>query len=62
MTEEELRLAELVRQACIRAVLDGYEQATISGLCHEGAFEVAIGQLRMLDLAGTLAQPEQVDE
>lgn len=43
-------LAEAVRAACIRAAVDGYENASISGLCGEGAFEAAISAVRMLDL------------
>jgi hypothetical protein len=56
MTDKELQLAEAVRSACIRAVLDGYQQAAMSGLCHEGAFEAAVDAVRMLDLA---ALPQQ---
>lgn len=58
MTEQERQLAERVRAACIRAVLEGYEQASISGLCHEGAFEVAVDAVRMLDL-DTLPGPAE---
>ncbi len=43
-------IAEAVRMACIRAAIDGYENASISGLCAEGAFEAAISAIRMLDL------------
>ena len=42
--------AEAVRAACIQAAVDGYENASISGLCGEGAFEAAISAIRMLDL------------
>lgn len=42
--------AESVRAACIQAAVDGYENASISGLCAEGAFEAAISAIRMLDL------------
>lgn len=45
-------LAEAVRAACIQAAIDGYENASMSGLCAEGAFEAAIGAIRMLDLEG----------
>jgi hypothetical protein len=48
MTEQEL--AEAVRQACIQAALDAYEDAGISGLCAEGRWEVAIGAMQSLDL------------
>ena len=47
---EKKRLAEVVRKACIRAALAGYEQAAMDGLCHEGAWEVAVGAMRMLDV------------
>jgi hypothetical protein len=43
-------LAEAVKLACIRAAQQGYEQASISGLCAEGALEAAIGAVRMVDV------------
>ena len=48
--EPPLEIAEAVRAACIRAALDGYQNASISGLCAEGAFEAAVSAIRMLDL------------
>lgn len=56
MSEDVMRNAEIVREACIRAVLDGYQQAAMSGLCHEGAFEAAVDAVRMLDLGALLQQ------
>jgi hypothetical protein len=53
-----MQLADTVRAACIRAALDGYQQASISGLCHEGAFEAAVDAMRMLDL-DTLLQAQR---
>ncbi len=47
---ETRRMAEAVRSACITAALSGYESAAISGLCHEDAWEAAIGAMRMLDV------------
>ena len=44
-------LAEQVRQACIQEALRAYEDAGISGLCHEGRFEAAISAVRILDLS-----------
>lgn len=44
------RLAEKVRNACVGAALDAYEQAKFSGLCDEGAWEAAIGAMRMVDV------------
>lgn len=45
------RLAEAVREACLDAALAGYESAALSGLCCEGAWEVAIEAIRSLDVA-----------
>jgi hypothetical protein len=44
-------LAQAVRDACLRAALDGYEQAGRSGLCAEGRWEMAVDSIRSLDLA-----------
>lgn len=52
--EARRRLAEQIRAACIQAALDGYEQAAMDGLCHEGAWEVAVGAIRMVDLEALL--------
>ncbi|HEX5574492.1 MAG TPA: hypothetical protein VFX42_01360 [Gemmatimonadales bacterium] len=42
--------AERIRAALIRAALDGYEQAALSGLCCEGAWEAAVSAMRRLEL------------
>ncbi|MHB8256258.1 MAG: acetyltransferase [Acidiferrobacterales bacterium] len=47
---EKRRLAEAVKAACIQAALSGYEDAGVSGLCHEGALEYALDAIRMLDV------------
>ena len=52
--DKNRRLAEAVRAACIETALRGYEEAKISGLCHEGAWECAIGAIRGLDLEALL--------
>lgn len=51
---KEQQIAQTVRNICIRASLEGYENATASGLCHEGAWEAAISAMRMLDLDAIL--------
>ena len=43
-------LAEAVREACLRAALDAYEDAGLSGLCREGRWECAVDAVRTLDL------------
>ncbi len=53
--EEAKRLAEAVRDACLKAAKQGYEEAAASGLCHEGAVEASLGAVRMVDLAAVLA-------
>ncbi|PAU93264.1 acetyltransferase [Aliifodinibius salipaludis] len=46
----ERELAELVRKTCIEAARDGFKDASISGLCTEGAMEAAISSIQRLDL------------
>lgn len=52
------KLAEAVRAACLKAAKEGYEQASASGLCHEGAVEASLGAVSMLDLKALLAAQE----
>ena len=40
--EEPLQMAEAVRQACIAAALQAYEDTGLSGLCQEGRWEYAV--------------------
>jgi hypothetical protein len=44
------QIGEAVRRACVEAALAGYEAASISGLCREGAFEAALSSMRRLDV------------
>ena len=53
--EYDRRLAEAVKQACIRVAQEGYAQAAASGLCDEGAFEAAVGAIQMLDVNQVVA-------
>jgi hypothetical protein len=58
---ERARVAERVRAALVQAALEAYEDAAIRGLCCEGAWEVAVGALRGLDLrevAGGSREPD----
>lgn len=56
--DERQKLAEAVRTACLKAAKEGYEQASASGLCHEGAVEASLGAVSMLDLKALLAVQE----
>ncbi len=53
---EEKDIAEAVRRACLKAALDAYESAGISGLCREGRWELAVQAIRTLDLDEVIAE------
>lgn len=56
MNDDKARLlAERVRAACITAAQEGYEDASMAGLCGEGALEVAISAMRRLTLDDLIA-------
>ena len=57
MGEQDLkrRLAEAVREACLKAARDAYENAGISGLCEEGRWECAVAAIRSLDLEAIIS-------
>jgi len=59
---QQRQLAEAVRQACLQAALAGYEDAGLSGLCHEGAWECAIDAIRSLDINAILEQMVPQDD
>jgi hypothetical protein len=48
--DKPLQIAEEVRQTCIEAALRAYEDAGLSGLCHEGRWECAVDAMRGVDL------------
>jgi hypothetical protein len=54
---ERRRIAERVRAACLEAARQGYAQAAVAGLCHEGALETSLGAIEMLDLDPLLREP-----
>jgi hypothetical protein len=53
--DERHQIAEAVRQACIEAALCAYEDAGLSGLCHEGQWTYAIDAMRGLSLPSILS-------
>ena len=59
---DELELAEIVRGACLRAALDAYESAGISGLCAEGRWEIAVQAIRTLDLRRVIDMGQRAAE
>jgi len=54
--DQMLRFAESVRAACIKAAIEGYQHASISGLCGEGAFENAVSAMRVANLTDVLKE------
>lgn len=55
-------LVDAVRQACLEAARDGYEQAALAGLCHEGAMEASLDAIRALKLDKLLVEALTVKE
>jgi hypothetical protein len=51
---EKLLLAEAVRQACLHVALASYQDALMNGLCHEGAWECALGAIHTLDVGAII--------
>ena len=47
---EQVELAEFIREACIDAAKEGFRGASMSGLCAEGAKEAAVSAIQSLDL------------
>ncbi len=54
--DQLLQIAEAVRAACLAAAQESYEEAGMRGLCHEGAWEYAMGVVRTLDVRNILTQ------
>jgi len=50
------QLAEAVRAACLKAAIEAYENAGISGLCEEGRWECARQAIKGLDLEKLIAE------
>ncbi|HET7395648.1 MAG TPA: acetyltransferase [Gammaproteobacteria bacterium] len=57
--EDRLRQLRAVRDACLAAAREGYQQAAMAGLCHEGAVEASLDAIQMLDLEALLAGPDE---
>ena len=53
-------LAERIRNACLEALLQAYEDAGVQGLCAEGRWEAAVGARRQLDLTLLLRDLQHV--
>ncbi|MEP4548299.1 MAG: hypothetical protein ABJ000_19130 [Saccharospirillum sp.] len=58
MTEQQARhWAEATRAACQQAAQNAFEEASILGLCREGAIEAALSAIEMVDVNEVKAKP-----
>lgn len=48
--KEQLHFAQKIKEACIKAAREGFQDASISGLCSEGAMEAAVSAIQNLDI------------
>jgi hypothetical protein len=55
-------LVKRIRETCIQAALQAYEDAGILGLCEEGRWEAAVDALRTVDLAPLLRELKHLPE
>jgi hypothetical protein len=59
ISEDRLRFARVIRDACIAAAKQGYENAAMSGLCEDGALEAAVSAIHMMDLEAVIREAEK---
>lgn len=59
--DEHHRIALAVKQACIEAARQGFEDAAVSGLCREGAIEAGISAIEMVDIDRLVVKLNQED-
>jgi hypothetical protein len=52
----ELKIAQTVRDSCIRAAKGGFRDASMRGLCSEGSIEAAISAIQLLDIEEIVAE------
>jgi|AntDeeMetagen681_2_1112603.scaffolds.fasta_scaffold64846_2 hypothetical protein len=55
----EVLVAQTVQSACIHAAKEGFQDASMRGLCSEGAIEAAIGAMQSLDIEHIVAEARQ---
>jgi hypothetical protein len=57
VTDDHVRMAEQLRRALIERAIAAFEDASMQGLCCEGAWEATISALRHVDLEGLIEPP-----
>lgn len=58
MNIRDRELAERIRKKCIESARAGFVEASMSGLCTEGAMEAAISAMQSLDLDPFIKEKE----
>lgn len=48
--QTQLQIAQKVKEACIQAAKEGFQDASMSGLCAEGAMEAAISAMQRINI------------
>ncbi|HEX7119178.1 MAG TPA: hypothetical protein VF212_10335 [Longimicrobiales bacterium] len=51
---DPIAIAAAVRDACVQAAIEAFEDAGVRGLCGEGALEYALDAIRRLDLGAVV--------
>jgi hypothetical protein len=55
MTDTTLeQIAAQIREACLKAALQAYEDAGVQGLCAEGRWEAAVSAMQSVDVTALL--------
>ena len=56
ITETQLQVAEAVKAMCLKAAVEAYEHGKMSGMCQEGAWDLAIDAIRALDVQAVIGE------
>lgn len=59
MEKDAADLAELIRMECIKAAKEAFQDASIRGLCADGAVEAAVGAIQSLDMDKIIQKRDQ---
>ncbi len=46
----DIELAEAIRRECVASAREGFREASMSGLCAEGAMEAAVSAIQMVNV------------
>ena len=57
----EMEIAKKIQEAAVRAAREGFNEASMSGLCSEGAIEAAVGAIQLLDLEELISESQSLN-